>query len=69
MQANVGWSDRIIRVVIGALMIAFALRLGFNDTDWNWIGWLGVIPIATAVFGFCPLYSFLRFSTCSRTPR
>lgn len=64
MSANVGPIDRAIRIVLGLLLIAFAIPLGFQQTGWNWVGWIGVVPILTAVFGTCPLYSFLGFSTC-----
>jgi len=63
MSTNVGTADRVIRVVIGLALIAFALRLGFPDTGWNWVGWIGVVPILTAVFRNCPLYSVLGIST------
>jgi len=61
---NVGGIDRVLRVLVGLLLLAFALRLGFSDTGYNWIGWLGLIPLATEVIGNCPLYSVLGFSTC-----
>ena len=64
MTANVGTIDRVVRVVIGLLLIAFALGLGFPETGWNWIGWIGVIPILTAIFGYCPAYSLVGLSTC-----
>jgi hypothetical protein len=64
MTANVGTIDRVVRVVIGSLLIAFALGLGFPETGWNWIGWIGVIPILTAIFGYCPAYSLVGLSTC-----
>lgn len=64
MTANVGTIDRVIRIAVGILLIAFALRLGFPETGWNWIGWIGVIPIVTAIFGYCPAYSILGLSTC-----
>ena len=69
MTANVGMIDRVIRTVVGILLIAFALRLGFPETGWNWIGWIGVIPILTAIFGYCPAYSLIGLSTCSLTRR
>jgi DUF2892 family protein len=69
MTANVGMIDRVIRIVIGILLIAFALRLGFPETGWNWIGWIGVIPILTAIFGYCPAYSLIDLSTCALTRR
>jgi hypothetical protein len=67
MTANVGMIDRVIRIVVGILLIAFALRLGFPETGWNWIGWIGVIPILTAIFGYCPAYSLIGLSTCPLT--
>jgi hypothetical protein len=63
MVANMGTLDRAVRLVVGAVLIAYALRLGFSNTGWNWVGWIGVIPILTAIFGVCPLYTFLNFST------
>ena len=42
MTVNVGTIDRALRVVLGFALIAFALRLGFPDTGWNWIGWMRV---------------------------
>jgi DUF2892 family protein len=67
MTANVGMIDRVIRIVVGILLIAFALRLGFPETGWNWIGWIGVIPILTAIFGYCPAYAIIGLSTCPLT--
>jgi hypothetical protein len=64
MSTNVGTIDRVVRVVIGLVLIAFALSLGFPNTGWNWIGWIGVIPIITAILGICPLYSLLGISSC-----
>jgi hypothetical protein len=67
MTANVGMIDRVIRVAIGALLVAFALGLGFPETGWNWLGWIGVIPILTAIFGYCPAYGMVGLSTCPLT--
>lgn len=66
MHANVGLIDRVARVVIGLLLVAFAIPIGFPNTGWNWIGWIGVIPILTAIVGICPAYSLIGLSTCSR---
>lgn len=63
MMVNVGTIDRALRVVVGLALIAFALRLGFPDTGWNWIGWIGVVPLTTALIGNCPAYSVFGFST------
>lgn len=64
MQANVGTIDRVVRVVVGALLIAYALKLGFSDTGWNWVGWIGIVPILTAVFRYCPAYQLVGLNTC-----
>jgi hypothetical protein len=53
----------VLRVVIGLALIAFAIPLGFPQTGWNWLGWIGVVPIITAVVGNCPAYSVLGLST------
>jgi sulfite exporter TauE/SafE len=63
MSVNVGTFDRIARIVIGLALIAFALGLIAPGTGWNWVGWIGVVPILTAVFGMCPAYSLLGLST------
>lgn len=64
MTTNVGTIDRVVRIIIGALLIAFALGYVAPGTGWNWVGWVGVVPILTALLGNCPLYSVLGMSTC-----
>ena len=44
-MSNVGSVDRIVRIVAGLLLIAFANPIGFPQTGWNWVGWIGVVPI------------------------
>ena len=68
MHANVGTIDRIARIIIGLVLIAYAIPIGFPSTGWNWVGWIGVIPILTAVFRICPAYSVFGLSTCSAKP-
>jgi len=63
MSLNVGTFDRIARVVIGLALIAFALGYLAPGTGWNWIGWIGVVPILTALFGICPTYRLFGLST------
>jgi hypothetical protein len=63
MSVNVGTIDRVLRVVIGLALIAFAIALGFPQTGWNWVGWIGVMPLITAVMGNCPAYSVLGLSS------
>ncbi len=59
MKANVGGLDRVLRIVIGLALIALAA----TGTIGAW-GWVGVVPLATAALGFCPLYTVLGFSSC-----
>lgn len=63
MTVNVGTVDRIVRVVVGLLLIAFALGFIAPGTSWSWVGWIGIVPILTAIFSTCPAYSLLGFST------
>lgn len=57
MKTNVGGSDRIIRLVLGAVIIA----LGFYFKSW-W-GVIGVVPIITGLLNFCPVYYLIGVST------
>ena len=55
---NVGKIDRIIRVVVGIILVGnvfYALQ--------HPIGWLGVILILTGIVGKCPLYSIIGINT------
>ena len=59
---NVGSIDRIIRAVIGiAALVAFFL---VPDAEWRWWLLIGIVPLATALMGSCPIYSILGLSTC-----
>jgi hypothetical protein len=68
MTQNVGMLDRVLRGIVGLALLAFALKLGLPDTGWNWIGWIGVVPLITGLFGSCPAYSLLGLSTCPLRP-
>lgn len=59
MNANIGSLDRIIRIVIGVALLGWA-------ATGNKLGYLGVIPLATAFAGWCPLYVPLKLSTRKR---
>ena len=60
MTANVGGIDRILRIVVGLVLIAMVF-VG-PQTPW---GWVGVIPLLTGLIGWCPPYAIFGFSTCS----
>lgn len=66
MIENVGGIDRVARVVIGLALIAYAIPIGFPATGWNWVGWIGIVPLLTASFAYCPAYSLFGISTCPR---
>lgn len=59
-MCNVGGIDRILRIIAGLL----ALSLIFIGPQTPW-GWLGLIPLVTGLFKFCPLYPLLGIKTCS----
>lgn len=59
MKTNVGGVDKMARIAVGALLIVLAI----TGTIGVW-GWIGVIPLATGLFSFCPLYPLLGISTC-----
>jgi uncharacterized membrane protein YfcA len=59
MTQNIGSLDRIVRIVIGVALIAATL----TGTIGAW-GWVGVVPLITALMGWCPPYAILGFSTC-----
>lgn len=58
MKLNVGGIDRILRIVVGLALVAWAVMGG---PVWAWIG---IVLLATGAMGFCPLYPLLGMSTC-----
>ena len=60
MKHNVGSVDRLLRIILG-LFIAI-LGVVFD----SWWGLIGIIPIATGLFSFCPLYFPLKISTIKK---
>ncbi len=58
MSCNVGSIDRAIRILAGLALIAWALMGG---PVWAWIG---VVPLATGIFRFCPAYGLIGMNTC-----
>ena len=56
---NVGTLDRMIRIVIGLLLIS----LVFTGPETMW-GWLGLPLLISGLFGWCGLYSLVKVDTC-----
>ncbi len=61
MNANVGSVDRAARVVIGLVLLSL---LYFLEGNARWLGLVGVVLIATAVFRWCPAYALVGISSC-----
>jgi len=59
MKKNVGVTERMIRIIAGVGI----LSLAFLGPASPW-AFLGVIPLLTGIFGFCPPYALLGISTC-----
>lgn len=58
-KSNVGGIDRVLRIIVGLVLIA----LVFVGPQSPW-GWLGLVPLLTGLVGTCPLYSLMGLSTC-----
>lgn len=59
MSKNVGGIDRALRIVVGVALVG-ATVAGLLPV---W-GWIGVVPLATGLIGWCPAYRLLGFKTC-----
>jgi Protein of unknown function (DUF2892). len=58
MKANVGSVDKVVRIIVGLAIIGWGVAAS------NWLGAIGIIPLATALLGFCPAYSLIGVNTC-----
>ncbi|OHD97174.1 MAG: hypothetical protein A3E21_03060 [Sulfurimonas sp. RIFCSPHIGHO2_12_FULL_36_9] len=59
MTKNIGKVDKVARIVVGVIFIVLGMMTG------SWLGLIGIIPIATAVINWCPLYDLLKMNTCN----
>jgi Protein of unknown function (DUF2892) len=59
MKTNEGGIDRIVRIVAGLVLIGLA----YTGTVGMW-GYIGVVPLATGLIGWCPAYTLLGMNTC-----
>jgi hypothetical protein len=64
MKCNVGGIDRILRIAVGALLVALAITNGVG-----WWAWLGLIPLTTGLFRFCPAYPLLGITSCGTSAK
>ncbi len=61
MTRNVGTVDRVLRVVLGIVLLALPFVL---ESSLRWLGLIGVVPLITGIIGACPAYSLLGIRTC-----
>ena len=59
MKCNVGGIDRVLRIAVGLVLVGLAA----SNVVGAW-GWIGVVPLATGLFRFCPLYPVLGINSC-----
>ncbi len=59
MNKNVGSADKIIRLVLGVALLGLLL----TDSPYKMWGLVGIVPIATALINFCPLYAIFGLRT------
>jgi Protein of unknown function (DUF2892) len=58
VKLNEGSIDRVVRVLVGGVL----LSLVFFGPQ-TWLGLIGIVPLLTGVVGFCPLYRVFGLST------
>ncbi|MBL1255401.1 DUF2892 domain-containing protein [Methylocystis sp. Sn-Cys] len=61
MEANIGQTDKIIRIIAGLVL----LSLAFIGPKTAW-GFIGLVPLATAFINFCPAYKLLGMNTLGK---
>jgi ABC-type branched-subunit amino acid transport system permease subunit len=59
MNVNVGTIDRALRIAVGAALIALAA----TGVIGLW-GYIGIVPLGTGLFRFCPAYTMFGVTTC-----
>lgn len=62
MTCNVGGIDRVVRIVAGLALVG-ATALGYLPV---W-GYIGVVPLATGLLGWCPAYLPFGLRTCRKS--
>lgn len=61
MLKNVGNTDKIIRIILGLVLVAYGIYFK------SYIGFAAIIPFATALLNFCPLYTVCGLKTCPKS--
>ncbi|WP_017755534.1 YgaP family membrane protein [Calidifontibacillus oryziterrae] len=63
MKANIGSADRVIRIILGLVLLSLLFIL---DGGIKYIGLLGIVLLLTAIIKFCPLYPIFKINTNSK---
>lgn len=61
MKANVGGIDKILRIIAGLVLLSL---IGILEGNARWWGLVGLVPLLTGLFNFCPLYALIGLNTC-----
>lgn len=61
MKINVGIVDRVVRIIVGLILVSLPFVL---DSPWRWFGLLGVMPLITGFSARCPGYGLFGVNTC-----
>ncbi len=63
MEPNVGGIDRVLRIVVGLALLSLLFLLEGNA---RWWGLVGIVPLATGLLRWCPVYFPLGIKTCRK---
>jgi hypothetical protein len=61
MTRNIGQIDRLLRIIVGFGLLSMLMFVG---GPWKWVGLIGLVPLFTALAGWCPAYGVLGVKTC-----
>ena len=61
MTNNIGSIDRVIRIIAGLVLLSLIVLM--PEAPWRWVGLIGIVPLATAIIGWCPAYSLIGMNT------
>ena len=63
MKANVGNTEKVIRIIIAIVLFSMWF---FLEGNMRYIALVGIIPLVTALFSFCPLWTAFGINTCKK---
>jgi len=66
MKSNMGNADRVLKVIVGIVLVVVGFAV-LNGTVGIVVGVIGLIPLATGLIGWCPLYTLFNLKTKKQT--